>query len=502
MRRDFSYHALNHISSHTVPDQQTMVTTVFRNADWVIAFSESDQQHVYLRNVDLAITDDRIVHVGTAFDGHFDSEVDCRDRVLLPGFVNIHSHPSSEPLRKGITDETRSPGFWHSSLYEFLPVLRNDRDGMIAATNVAPAELLMSGVTTVVDLSFPYEGWLDALGRSGIRAVAAPMFRDARWLTTNGHELTYEWETATGERSFETARQTINLANQHPSGRLSGMVCPAQIDTCSPALIRDAQDYATQYNLPMQIHAAQSVNEFHEIYRRHGKTPIAWLESIGALNDRTIIGHGIFLDHHPWLHWTTRADLSILADNDASVAHCPTVFMRRGIAMHTFGGYVRAGVNMGIGTDTYPHNFIEEMRNALMTARAVAQSVDDLDTRDVYNAATLGGAKALHRDDVGKLAVGAKADIVVVDAKHPAMMPLREPIRSLVYVAGDRAVRDVYVDGTAVVREGQVVNIDYAAASQALEEAQLRAMAETPKLDWAGRKVDELAPLVLPIKKP
>ncbi len=125
-----------------------------------------------------------------------------------------------------------------------------------------------------------------------------------------------------------------------------------------------------------------------------------------------------------------------------------------------------------------------------------------LDTRDVYNAATLGGAKALHRDDVGKLAVGAKADIVVVDAKHPAMMPLREPIRSLVYVAGDRAVRDVYVDGTAVVREGQVVNIDYAAASQALEEAQLRAMAETPKLDWAGRKVDELAPLVLPIKKP
>lgn len=477
-----------------------MTTTVFRNADWVVAFSETDQQHVYLRGVDVAMNDDKIVHIGNAFDGHADVEIDCRNCLLLPGFVNVHAHPSSEPLRKGITDETRSPGFWHSSLYEFLPVFRNDREGMIAATNVALAELLMSGVTTVVDLSFPYEGWLDVLGQSGIRAVTAPMFRDGRWLTTNGHELTYEWDTAGGQRSFEEARQVINLANQHPSGRLSGMVCPAQIDTCSAALIRDAHDYASDYNLPLQIHAAQSVNEFHEIYRRHGKTPIAWLESIGALDDRTIIGHGIFLDHHPWLHWTTRSDLSILAKNCVSVAHCPTVFMRRGIALHTFGEYLRAGVNMGLGTDTYPHNFIEEMRNALTIARAVAGSVDDLETSDVYHASTLGGAKALHRNDIGRLAVGAKADLVVVDTKHPAMMPLREPIRSMIYVAADRPIRDVFVDGNAVVRDGQAINIDYAAASAELEEAQRRAMADTPKFDWAGRNTNELAPLVLPLR--
>ena len=477
-----------------------MTITVFRNADWVVAFSEADQRHVYLRDADLAISNDKIVHVGKGFGGQFDLEVDCRNRVLLPGFVNIHAHPSSEPLRKGITDETRSPGFWHSSLYEFLPVFRNDRAGMIAATNVALAELLMSGVTTIVDLSFPYEGWLDVLGQSGIRAVAAPMFRDGRWLTTNGHELTYEWNADAGEQSFEKARQVINLANQHPSGRLSGMVCPAQIDTCSTSLIRDAHDFATEYNLPLQIHAAQSVNEFHEIYRRHGKTPIAYLESIGALNDRAIIGHGIFLDHHPWLHWTTRSDLSTLADNSVSVAHCPTVFMRRGSALHTFGGYVGAGINMGLGTDTYPHNFIEEMRNALTIARAVAQSVDDLETSDVYHASTLGGAKALHRHDIGRLAVGAKADFVVVDAKHPGMMPLREPIRSMIYVAAERSIRDVYVDGIAVVRDGQAINIDYASASAALEQAQRRAMAETSQLDWAGRTTDELAPLVLPVK--
>ena len=87
---------------------------------------------------------------------------------------------------------------------------------------------------------------------------------------------------------------------------------------------------------------------------------------------------------------------------------------------------------------------------------------------------------------------------MLVDIKHPRMMPMREPLRSLLYVAADRAVRDVYVDGQLVVADGRAVNIDYAAAAEALEEAQKRSMREVPKLDWAGRTADELAPMVLP----
>jgi cytosine/adenosine deaminase-related metal-dependent hydrolase len=476
-------------------------TTVFRNAAWVVAWDNARAGHVYRRGIDVAIKGADILFIGKGFADAADVEIDCTDRLLLPGLVNIHTHPSSEPLRKGITDETRSPGFWHSSLYEFLPVLGNDGPGAVAATEVALAELLMSGVTTVVDLSIPFEGWLDTLAQSGIRAVAAPMFRDARWFTRNGHQLEYAWDKKAGREAFEAARRLIDLAGQHASGRLSGMLCPAQVDTCSPELIRDAHDYAVERRLPLQIHAAQSINEFHEMFRRHGKTPIAWLHSIGALERTTIIGHGIFLDHHPWLHWPTRDDLGLLRDRGATVAHCPTVFMRRGIAMHTFGAYARQGVRLGLGTDTYPHNFLEEMRSAFTISRAVAGTVDDVATLDVFNAATVGGARALLREDIGRLKVGAKADLVLVDLEHPAMMPMREPIRSLLYVAAERAVRDVYVDGQRVVADGRPVNIDYRAASEALEEAQKRSMREVPKRDWAGRTADELAPLVLPISR-
>jgi len=175
------------------------------------------------------------------------------------------------------------------------------------------------------------------------------------------------------------------------------------------------------------------------------------------------------------------------------------VFMRRGIAMNTLGAYLDQGVKLGLGTDTYPHNMLEEMRNALTIARAVAGTVEDVTTLDVFNAATVGGARALLRDDIGRLKVGAKADIVVVDLKHPAMMPMREPLRSLIYVAAERAVRDVYVDGERVVADRRVVNIDQRAAAEALEAAQKRALRQVPKLDWAGRSADQMAPMVVPI---
>lgn len=473
-------------------------STVIRNAAWAVVWDDTNRRHAYARDVDVTFTGSRISHIGHHYTGPADREIDGRERLVLPGMINIHTHPTSEPLRKGITDETLSPGFWHSSLYEYLTVVGNDGPGNVAAMRVALAELLRSGVTTVVDLSMPFDGWLDVLGEAGIRAVAAPMFRDARWYTQDGHELKYDWDTAAGRQGFENALRLIDLANQHPSGRLSGMVCPAQIDTCTADLLRDAHDAASERNLPFQIHAAQSPVEFYEMQRRHGRSPIQWMADLGVLSDRSIIGHGIFLDHHPWLHWTTRQDLGLLADAGATVAHCPTVFVRRGIALNTFGEYARRGINLGIGTDTYPHNYLDELRTALYTARAVGGSVADLTTGNVFDAATIGGASALRRDDIGRLAVGARADLVLVDLKHPAMMPVREPIRSLIYVAQDRAVRDVFVEGEQVVRDGECLTIDLAAESQALEEAQARSMAKVPERDWAGRTTDELAPMVLP----
>jgi cytosine/adenosine deaminase-related metal-dependent hydrolase len=477
--------------------------TIIRNAAWLVAWDAAAQSHVYRRDVDLMIEGDTIAAVGPAGPSgagdHSDAvEIDGRGFAILPGFVDIHAHPSSEPMLKGLTDEVGSRQLYMSSLYEYLPLFEADAEGRRAATEVALCELMQSGVTTVCDLSAAREDWLDTLGASGMRIYAAPMFRSGRWYTPNGHEVRYEWDEKAGRDGLDRALHLIERARQHPSGRLDGVLYPAQVDTCTEALLRDSAAAAHERRLPLQIHAAQSVVEFHEIMRRHGKTPIEWLKEIGVLGANAIIGHAIFLDHHSWLHWPTRNDLAHLAETGTTVAHCPTVFSRRGIVLEDFGRYRAAGVNLGIGTDTFPHNFAEELRTAAILARVAAGQAHAVTAADIFTAATVGGARSFGRDDLGRITPGAKADFVMVDIAHPAMQPVYDPVRSLVYAAGERAIRHVFVGGQQVVRDGKALAFDYADASARLEMAQRRAIEKVPRFDWAGRSAAEIMPPTFP----
>jgi 5-methylthioadenosine/S-adenosylhomocysteine deaminase len=232
---------------------------------------------------------------------------------------------------------------------------------------------------------------------------------------------------------------------------------------------------------------------------RHGKTPIRWARDIGILGPRSILGHAIFTDEHSWTQWHTKDDVNILAESGASVAHCPSPFARYGHMLEDFGRYRRAGINIGFGTDVAPHNLIEEMRLAAILARVAARDINATSTAALFHAATVGGATALGRDDIGRLAPGARADLVLVDLSNPFMLPARDPLRSLVYTAADRAVQGVFVDGEKVVEAGRVLTLDHAEALALLAEAQARMEADVPNHDWAQRRSDEIAPLSLPV---
>lgn len=477
-----------------------MTITVIKNADVVVAWDAEASRHVYLHGADVAFEGGTLRYVGPRYEGQAGETVDGSGRVVMPGLVNVHSHPSSEPLNKGFLDELGSPALYNSSLYEFMPILRPDAEAVPDCVQVAYSELLLSGVTTLADLSVAHPGWLDLAAQSGLRVCLSPMFRSARWYTRNGYIVEYEWDEKAGAEAMATALAVVEKAQNHPSGRLFGMVCPAQIDTCSEGLIKESYAEAKRRGLPWQIHAAQSTVEFHEITRRHGVSPIQWLEKLGVLGDTSIIGHAIFLDDYPRVAWHSRRDLSLLAETGTTVAHCPTVFLRRGIALDDFGRYRRAGVKIAMGTDTYPHNMLEEMRHIGYVARLMAESPRTLTTTDIFEAATTAGAAALGRDDIGRLEAGCKADIVMVDLAHPMMQPRRDPVRSMIYAAAERAVDRVYVDGQLCVEGGKVLTMDYPAAAQRLHEAQKRAEAAAPGFDWAKRPVTDYSPLTFPVK--
>jgi cytosine/adenosine deaminase-related metal-dependent hydrolase len=474
-------------------------TTVIRNASWIVAWNKERQAHGYLRDADVAFCGDTLVFVGKEYAGQADTTIDGRGKMIMPGLVNIHAHLSGGPLDKGTFDEVGATAMWGQALYSHSPLLVADEASLGVGAVIALSELLMSGVTTVVDISGLYPEWVGIMAQSGIRAVFGPGFRQARWVNVNDHRVAYEWYEEAGWRGLEKALAFIDTVTAHPCGRFSGMVVPSQVDTCRPELIQAAHREARRRGIPFQTHAAQTMVEFSEMLRRHGKTPVQWLDHLGVLDDHTVLGHCIYLDHHSWTPLRTAHDLPLLAEKKVTVAHCPTVFGRTGMTLESFGRYVRSGVNLGIGIDSFPFNMLEELRHAAIYSRITAGDVHDLTTTSVFNAATTGGARALLREDIGRLTEGAKADLVVVDMDHPLMKPGREPLRNLIYVAAERAIKDVYVDGRRVVADGCILTLEYDTALSEIDAAQDRAISKVPQQDAQHRTLDEIAPMTFPV---
>lgn len=470
-----------------------------RNAAWVVAWDDTSDDHVYRRNIDVVFSEDGIEAIEPGCSIPVDEEIDGTGLLVIPGLIDIHSHPGMQPLYRGFTEEFGNPRLFNSGRQRFRAAFSPDHSAKIASARFALAELAAGGVTTLVDLSHPYPGWLDILDESRLRVCVGPMYRSAEWYTDTGHETKYWWKDDDGAAAFREAMHVMDAAESHKSKRFTAMVAPAQVDTCSENLLKESIDLSASTSRPLFTHASQSYAEFNGMVRRNNKTPIEWLGSLGFLRDRTIIGHGVFTDEHPWLHWPSRNDIQLLASNGVSIAHCPTPFIRDATLLHNLGSYVARGINVAIGTDTHPHNLIEEARWAEMLARAAAGPTHSFNTRKLLTCLTTAAAKALNRDDIGRLAPGSKADLVLVDLDHPTMQPLYDPLRSFFYSAADRAVRDVYVDGTEVVRDSRVVSLDRQTAAKVIGEAQERIVRGIPAQDPEGLPAELIMPRTLDI---
>jgi cytosine/adenosine deaminase-related metal-dependent hydrolase len=308
-----------------------VATTVIRNADWVIAWDEGAGRHSYRRSIDIAFAENMIIFVGRNYSGAADRVIDGKDRLVLSGLIDIHSHPEHEPLYRGVREEHGLRNMYMTGLYERSQAFTApDDEARAASAEFAYCELLLSGVTSLVDISPAWDGWIDLFARSGMRGFLAPGYASARWRLANDFDLQFAWDEERGREGFQTALALIDQAQRHPSGRLSGVVSPMQIENCTAELLRDSRDAAREHGIPFTVHIAQSVLEVQEMIRRHGKTPVQWTHDIDILGRDTILGHALFLDSHSWVRWWTKTDLALIADTGSSVAHCPTPFARYG----------------------------------------------------------------------------------------------------------------------------------------------------------------------------
>jgi cytosine/adenosine deaminase-related metal-dependent hydrolase len=244
------------------------------------------------------------------------------------------------------------------------------------------------------------------------------------------------------------------------------MLFPYQFETCSADLLRETKKAAQERDFIIHMHTSQYLSEFHESFRRYGRTPVQYLYDTDFLDPNVIITHVLYTTLNPMtgekdpFPKEDMRDIELLAKSGATVAHCPLIYSRGGRILHSFGQYQRAGINMTIGTDAFPMDMILEMRHAAIMGKVAERDSLAVTARDVFNAATLAGAKALGRDDLGRLAPGAKADILVVDLTSLHMGLIDDPIKTLIYMGSQRDIETVIVDGKVVVEGGRVPGVD------------------------------------------
>ena len=467
------------------------------HAGHVIAFD--GRGHRLLRDGAVTLDGDRIASVGPrpATPAGADVEiVEARDAILTPGLISTHAHIGGSPLDRSFIEDRGNPQFFYSGLFELLPVRGSaqDEDGTRACVDFSMAELLRGGVTTVMEIGGASEYVATRAADYGLRVYVGLAFRSGRWLTRDGRRVEWEWDEEQGRRGLA---QAIEIHKKYDGAHGDLVRCffsPAQVDTCTPELLQASKRAADERQRPWQLHTSQSVVEFNEMLGRHGKTPVAWLRDLGVLGPSAILGHAIVIGGSSWTNYPS-GDVAIMADAGCSVAHAVWVFARRGVVMESFASYRRAGVNMSLGTDTNPQSVIEAMRWAAVVSKIVERNTEATTAAHVFDAATLGGARALGRDDLGRIAPGAKADLVLWKGASWGMTPLRDPVKNIVYNATAEDVDRVYVGGRLVVDKGRVLAADEAKILADLQAGGERMWPRMKQFDWAGRSADELSPL-------
>ncbi|HEY9182270.1 MAG TPA: amidohydrolase, partial [Gammaproteobacteria bacterium] len=388
---------------------------------------------------DLAIADGAIVGVGSAPQGFApDRVIDGRDRIVLPGLVNTHTHLAMTLMRNYADDLA----FWPWLLERVKPLEDHltPEDVRIGA-RLGLAELIRGGTTCFHDMYFHLDHVADEVDRCGLRARLCGALFD---------------NSGQGEALLRAAIEVHDQWHGKAGGRVTIGLAPHSTYLCSPAYLREIVAEALRLTCGLHIHVAETEREVGESRERHGVTPVQHLADLGCFRVPTVAAHAIYVDD---------ADRRLLRDGGVSVAHNPSSNLKLANGIAPVQALLDDGVNVGLGTDGAASNnnlnLFEEMHLAALLQKWQRRDAEALPAREVLRMATIRGAQALRLDDViGSLEVGKRADVIMIDAAQPHLAPRHDPVALLVYSAQAADVCTVLVDGRILLEDRALLTID------------------------------------------
>lgn len=388
---------------------------------------------------DVHVEDGRIVDVGGPRRAA-DVEIDARGRLVIPGLVNLHTHAAMTLLR-GLGDDLPLERWLHDRIWPAEGRMR--KDDVLAGARLAFAEMLAGGTTSFNDMYFFGDATAEAAKAAGLRMWAGTPIIDA---TT---------PEMTPDQMPEAARRLALKWRGDPL--VTPTIAPHATYTCRAETLDMVRDVRDQLGLMVHTHCSETRTEVHTVEEKHGARPVDVLERHGLL-PRSVLAH---------CGWITKDEARRIARAGGAVAHCPASNLK----LATGGTFClpefhEAGGAAGLGTDGAASNNVLDMFQAMKLAALVhknhrwdpsvvpAQMALDMATRD--------GARALGRPDLGRIQPDARADLVVLDATRPHMVPLHDPVSQVVYAARADDVTHTVVDGRVVYAERRFETLDVA----------------------------------------
>lgn len=456
--------------------------TVFRQIT-VLALDDAHRSTPFV--ADVAVEGDLITSVEPGLEPRADDVViDGRDRLLMPGLINAHTH-SWEALFRGRYDNLPLE-LWMLMSYPILGVEPLPPEVIRLRTLLVAMESLRNGVTCVLDdvIEMPGQS-LEALGavfaaydEAGIRASCSGNMVDRHYIDTLPFvadvlppallEQARRVPAPTAKDFIEFATEAIERFDGGPGARLRYAIAPSGPQRCTDELLEAANELSLRYDTTLHLHVLETKVQAVTGQQFYGQTLVRHLDDLGLVSDRLTIAHGI---------WVTDDDIRRLAAGGASVAHNPISNQKLGAGIAPWRKLLDAGVNVALGTDGFCSNDTGRMFDVMKSA-ALLHKVTSPDhtawptASEVLHAATRGGARSVHAEAaLGAVEVGRAADLVMVDLTTASFTPLNDLANHLVYLENGNSIELVMVAGEVVVRDGRCTRIDEPAVLAELRAA-------------------------------
>ena len=400
-----------------------------------------DEAGTVLPGAYVAVEGTRIVSVGTVRpQGTFDQEIDGKGNVLMPGFVNAHTHVPMTAMR-GYGDGNNLQDWLHN--YIFPVEARWDDRAIRCCTDLGLAEMIASGVTCIADMYGHSPAIAQEVAAAGISAN----------LSVGGVQFTDDFNPDT-HNDCRVQRELTEQWHGYNDGQILVDASVHGEYTSHQQLWRWMAGYAREHGLGMHVHISETRSEHEECLARHGKTPIQVLNDYGVWDGRAIAAHCV---------WTTPEDWAVMAEKGISAVHNPMSNLKLGSGIAPVPAMKKAGVNVCLGTDGVSSNnctdFFSDLKFAAILHNGAGCDPLALLPLDALKMATRDGGVALGRK-TGVIQAGYEADLILVDFSHLNLTPCHSVISNLAYAAHGSDVCMNMARGKVIYKDGDFLTID------------------------------------------